>query len=249
MPYIFILLFSLLLTSCSEKIDFSTPAQEHIDQYLSTLEMCKNNKKNIAAPIESAPIVKEVPKISGFDINEMDMVLGDENSKLILIEYFSPTCPHCAYFHKSIFPLIKKNYIDTGKIAYVTREFIGNKQDLDASILARCLKDKESFFKYTNVILMQQESWSLSSKYREILTNIGQLGGLDPAKYSECLNDNKLVEGLIMNTRFAAKSSKFVGTPAFFINGNQLEGAYSFEEISKAIDQKLKQLEAENNGK
>ena len=120
---------------------------------------------------------------------------------------------------------------------------------MDAAILARCLKDKESFFKYTNVILVQQESWSLSNKYREILTNIGQLGGLGPERYSECLNDNKLIEQLINNTRVAAKSPKFMGTPAFFVNGQQLEGAYSYEEISKVINQKLKQLEVEDNEK
>lgn len=261
MQYIFAVLFSLLLSSCNEKVDFSTPAKAHIENYTELAKECDQNKKaqneskqlsqsTQSTPTnQSAPIVQSKPAMQadakvipeGFTINEDDMYVGDPNSKLILIEYFSPTCPHCAYYHKSIYPEIKKKYIDTNKIAYVTREFIGNKQDLDASILARCLKDKDSFFKYTEVILQQQESWSLSSKYRELLTNIGQLGGLSPERYSECLNDNSLVEKLINNTKVAAKAPKFMGTPAFFINGEQFDGAYSVEGISKAIEKKLQQ--------
>lgn len=258
MQYIFAVLFSLLLSSCNEKVDFSTPAEAHIENYTELSKECdqtkkvQNESKQLPQSTQSTPITQStqsmpVTKVDaivipeGFTINEDDMYVGDPNSKLILIEYFSPTCPHCAYFHKSIYPEIKKKYIDTNKIAYVTREFIGNKQDLDASILARCLKNKDAFFKYTEVILQQQESWSLSSKYRELLTNIGQLGGISPEKYSECLNDNSLVEKLINNTKIAAKSPKFMGTPAFFINGEQFGGAYSFEGISKAIEKKLQQ--------
>lgn len=246
MQHIFTFIFLLLLSSCNEKVDFSTPAEEHIENYTELLEECDKNKKtqNDSTKVtqqSSAPVIQTTAEVirEGFTISENDMFVGDANSKIILIEYFSPTCPHCAYYHKTIYPEIKKKYIDTNKIAYVTREFIGNKQDLDASILARCLNDKESFFKYTEVILQQQESWSLSSKYRELLTNIGQLGGISPEKYSECLNDNSLVEKLINNTKLAAKSPRFMGTPAFFINGEQYDGAYSVEGISKAIDKKL----------
>ena len=201
MQHIFTFIFLLLLSSCNEKVDFSTPAKEQIENYTELGKECEKNKKNhdtskTVEPTTSIPTNQPVAEVirEGFSIGENDMFVGDVNSKLILIEYFSPTCPHCAYYHKTIYPEIKKKYIDTNMIAYVTREFIGNKQDLDASILARCLNDKESFFKYTEVILQQQESWSVSSKYRELLTNIGQLGGISPEKYSECLNDNSLVE-------------------------------------------------------
>ena len=247
MQYIFLSLFLFLLSSCGEKIDFSTPAQSHIENYTALKEKCDKDKKarddEVTTPLPATPVVQKAPQSlsGGFSINQDDMYVGDANAKVIVVEYFSPTCPHCAYYHKAIYPEIKKKYIDTNKITYVTREFIGNKQDLDASILARCLKDKDSFYKYTDVILQQQESWSLSNKYREILTNIGQLGGLSPEKYSQCLNDNSIVEQLISNTKIAAKAPKFIGTPAFFMNGEQFNGAYSVEAISSAIDKKLQQ--------
>ncbi|RYE06603.1 MAG: protein-disulfide reductase [Rickettsiaceae bacterium] len=183
---------------------------------------------------------KEQVKLD-LNIIDEDIVLGDKNTEIVFIEYFSPTCPHCAYYHKNVFPVIKAKYIDSNKITYVIREFIGNKQDLDAALLARCTGDKDSFVKFTNILLQQQESWSLTNKYREILTNIGQLGGVSPQKYSECLANNELVELLISNSKLVAREPKFIGTPAFFINGVQFISNYSVEGISEVIDQYLLQ--------
>ena len=67
---------------------------------------------------------------AGFNIKEDDIVLGNTNSKIIVVEYFAPTCTHCVNAHHKIFPVIKEQYIDTGKIAYVMREFVGNKHKI-----------------------------------------------------------------------------------------------------------------------
>lgn len=268
MRSIFIILF--FLTACSEKIDYSTPAQSHIDEYMNALKDCKDsknkahelNKKEETQPVitdeikseipieqshelespkslESSTLKEVLPTSNFFELSEFDLILGDPSSKVVLVEYFSHTCPHCAYYKKAIFPEIKEKYIDTNKIAYVIREFIGNKQDLDAAVLARCSGNKEDLLKFDIVLLEQQEQWVLSKKYRDILTSIGQLGGVSPDKYTECLNNNNLVEQLIKNTKIASKSPKFVGTPAFFINDVQFTSAYSAQGLSEAIEQEL----------
>ena len=85
----------------------------------------------------------------------------------MFIEYFSPTGPHCTDYKKEVLPKIKENKFIL--IKYVVREFIGNKQDFDAAILARCTNNKESFFKFVNVLLEQQDSWSVNRNYPEIL--------------------------------------------------------------------------------
>ncbi|MFY9589247.1 DsbA family protein [Rickettsia endosymbiont of Halotydeus destructor] len=176
--------------------------------------------------------------IVNFNINKNDMVLGNKEAKAIMVEYFSPTCPHCAYYHTVIFPEIKKKYIDTNKIAYVIREFIGNKQDLDAAILARCKGDMDSFLQFHKVILEQQDKWAYSNKYRELLTSIGQIGGISPEAYKQCLSNDKITEILLANTNFIAKTPNFKGTPSFFINGVPIEG-YAVNNISKAIEKVL----------
>ncbi|WP_218460208.1 DsbA family protein [Rickettsia sp. TH2014] len=175
-----------------------------------------------------------------FKVDDNDMVLGNKKSNVIVVEYFSPTCPHCAYYHQTIFPELKKKYIDTNKIAYVVREFIATKQDLDAAILARCKGDINSFVQFHNIILQQQDKWAYSNKYRELLTDIGQLGGVPPEEYKQCLNSDKITETLIANTNFVAKAPKFIGTPSFFVNGVQT-GNYSIDSISTAVDKALEE--------
>ncbi len=173
-----------------------------------------------------------------FNVNSSDIVLGDVKSSVVVVEYFSPTCLHCAYYHDNILPEVKKKYIDTNKIAYIIREFIGNRQDLDAAILGRCQNDTDSFFKFQAVILAQQDKWGNSDKYRELLINIAQIGGVSSETYSKCLSDNKIVEILLANTNLAASSRGFVGTPSFFING-VLINSYNLASLSKKIDQIL----------
>ncbi|AFC70492.1 protein-disulfide isomerase [Rickettsia australis str. Cutlack] len=200
-----------------------------------------NQTDEVATPAsqeQKNPEIKPVKVTFKVDVN--DMVLGNKKSNVIVVEYFSPTCPHCAYYHQTIFPALKKKYIDTNKIAYVVREFIATKQDLDAAILARCKGDINSFVQFHNIILQQQDKWAYSNKYRELLTDIGQLGGVTPEEYKQCLNSDKITETLIANTNFVAKAPKFIGTPSFFVNGVQT-GNYSIDSISTAVDKALEE--------
>lgn len=240
-----IILGLFLLSSCGEQQDSNSPASEQIEEYNKKLEDCQDDATKKS---ELQPEPKPKKHVRGYNIEPDDMFLGDKNAKIILVEYFSPTCPHCVTYHKRIFPKIKEKYIDTGKIAYVMREFIGNKQDLDATILARCSNDFDRYFKFTNVILNQQDSWAFNKNYREILTNIGTLGGLSPETYSACLNDQAKIGILIENTKVVAKEPNFIGTPSFFINGKQFIERYTEEDLSKAIESAISKAQKETNG-
>jgi protein-disulfide isomerase len=175
-----------------------------------------------------------------FTLQPDDMFLGNKNAKIVLVEYFSPTCPHCVGYHKRTLPELKARYIDTNQITYISREFIGNKQDLDATILARCKGDLDSYLKFIEAILKSQDNWAFDKKYREILTNIGSLGGVSPEEYANCLNNDSLIHTLVENTKLLALDPKFIGTPSFFINGKIFTQPYTFEELSKALEAELK---------
>lgn len=243
------LIFLLLLSGCSEEKVVEPELSESItpDQ-ASTSDENNNQTTETTTPAVITPAVQEQieqkPEVKTFKvtfkIDENDMVLGNKDSKIVVVEYFSPTCPHCAYYHSTIFPELKQKYIDTNKIAYVTREFIATKQDLDASILARCKGDINSFMLFHDIMLKQQDKWSVSNKYRELLTDIGQLGGVTPEEYKKCLSDDKITETLIANTSFITKAPKFIGTPSFFVNGVQTEN-YSINSISAAIDKAIEE--------
>jgi protein-disulfide isomerase len=239
----------LLLVNCSEKEEAVTnPAAQQITEYTQNLDKeCDKEKKQENSKQQSDESSDARPQkpeaINPWEVSAHDIVLGSRDSKVTVIEYISPTCPHCAYFHREILPKLQEQYIKNNKISYVIRNFIANKLDLDASVLAYCSGDQEKFLKFTNIILQQQESWALSNKYREILANIGGLGGVSAEQYAKCLQDDALLEFLWANSKAATKSPKFIGTPAFFINGVQFMGAYSITALSSAIDEALKKTQ------
>lgn len=250
-----ILLFNfLILAACDNAKDFSTPAQKQIDEYTNTLKKCKDTPQkeptiNNNTSSQKIPVVTEKKEYveqnnqaqaqNLLEIQDADVVLGNPNAKVIIIEYFSYTCVHCAYYHRSIFHELKSKYIDTGKIAYVIREFIPSIKDLDAAVLARCSKNKEDFLKFTEVLLQQQEGWIPSNKYRDILVKIAKLGGIGEDRYYECLEDENLKESLISKTKKVFGIPKFVGTPSFFINGTLFTKPHSFKDLSEAIDKMM----------
>jgi protein-disulfide isomerase len=172
-------------------------------------------------------------------ISNDDVVIGDREAAVTIIEYFSPTCTHCNVFHQEVFPELKAKYIDTGKIAYVMREFVGNKQDLDASILARCSVDNEGYLKLMEVILSTQEEWAFNKNYRQKLVYIGAQGGITEEQYKKCLADDSWTEVFIKNAKLAANTPNFIGTPSFFINGELISVTLSKEQFFNKIEQKL----------
>lgn len=165
-----------------------------------------------------------------------DIKFGNNKSKIVLIEYFSPTCTFCANYHKHVFPLIKKKFIDTGIIQYIIREFIGNKQDLDAMVLARCIGNQDTYTKLIDIILDSQHKWMYSKDYRKMLTEIGEKQGVSSKQYTICLNNQSKIENLLENTKVILKDSCFAGVPALFINGKQFVRPYTLYELSKAIN-------------
>ena len=232
---------TFLLHACSPEEDIDdSPAKERIKEYSKKLEDCKDSVAEKKSEQEAKKAAKKEVSGRGFTAEPDDIVLGNNNSKLVLVEYFSPTCTHCVSYHKHIFPDIKKKFIDTGRIQYIMREFIGNKQDLDAAVLARCSDDQDIYFKFMNIILEQQDKWVYSKNYREILTSIGVMGGVSAEQYAMCLNDESKIKCLIENIKLVAKEPHFIGTPTFFINGKQFTKPYTVEEFSGAINSVLR---------
>jgi protein-disulfide isomerase len=209
----------------------------------STTEVTK--KAQLSNPEQSITPTKQPEsfdmKIFAPQLN--DIVLGDINSKVSVVEYSSPTCPHCSYYHKDIYPQLKAKYIDTGKISYVLREFITNKQDLDAALLGRCLKDPKDPLKLFQVIYSQQDKWATNKNYRQILENLGQLAGISREEYDACLNNKELIEFLANHSRTITFYKDFPGTPSFFINAKIHKSPYTFEALSANIEAAIKDTE------
>ena len=170
-----------------------------------------------------------------------DMALGPANAPVTITEYASMTCPHCAAFNESVFPKIKAAYIDTGKIRYVFREFPLDIKAAAGSMLARCIAkdDAPKFYAVIDLLFRQQNDWVVKNT-TETLTRIGKQAGLSQQQVEECLKDQKLLDKIAADQKFANEVLKVNSTPTFFINGEMVKGETSFEEFSKKIDSLLK---------
>ena len=84
-----------------------------------------------------------------------DRSLGKDDAPVTIVEYASMTCPHCAHFHETTYPELKKRYIDTGKVRFIFREFPLDPLAAGASMLARCA-DKDQFFPLIETLFQQQ---------------------------------------------------------------------------------------------
>lgn len=174
--------------------------------------------------------------LSNNKISQTDIVIGNRDAKLLFIEYFAPTCTHCAYYHLRILPELKSKYIDTGKIAYVMREFVGNKQDFDASLLARCKGDVDSYLKLSEHLLLNQDSWAYSKDYREKLFEVGGKHEISKEQYNSCLNNESKTQILFDHAKLIGSDKDFIGTPSFYINGEPYQGEYTIKAISEFLE-------------
>ncbi|MBK1870411.1 DsbA family protein [Taklimakanibacter albus] len=164
---------------------------------------------------------------------EGEMALGPETAKVVVVEYASASCPHCANFYKETFPALKKDYIDTGKIRFIFREFPHNQPALAAFMLARCAP-KEKYFPLIDMFFEQQDTWLAAPL--EGLQKIAQLAGFTKESFDACLKNEEVAKGIIAVRDKAEKDFGVDSIPTFFINGELLKGETSIEEFRKRID-------------
>ena len=166
---------------------------------------------------------------------------GPPRPPVTITEYASMTCPHCAAFNENVFPKIKSNYIDTGKIRYVFREFPLDIKAAAGSMLARCIAkdDAAKYFAVIDMLFKQQADWVMKNT-TETLTRIGKQAGLSQQAVEDCLKDQALLDKIAADQKYAAEVLKVNSTPTFFINGEMIKGETSFEEFDKRIKPLLK---------
>jgi protein-disulfide isomerase len=170
-----------------------------------------------------------------------DMALGPASAAVTITEFASMTCPHCAAFNKDVFPKIKAEYVDPGKVRYVFREFPLDIKAAAGSMLARCIAKDDSgkYFAVIDMLFKQQNDW-VAKNTAETLTRIGKQAGLSQEAVEACLKDQALLDKIAADQKYAGEVLKVDSTPTFFINGDRIKGETSFEEFDKRIKSLLK---------
>ena len=97
----------------------------------------------LAAPARAEKTETKVPLVELLAPQALpDIVEGKADAPVVIVEYASMTCSHCAAFHHDVYPTLKKDFIDTGKVKFILREFPLDERAAAAFMLARSLGDK-----------------------------------------------------------------------------------------------------------
>lgn len=179
--------------------------------------------------------------------NATDFPMGSKDAKVVMIEYASITCPHCANFHTNVLPTIKEKYITPGKVRYVFREFPTMPVELATAghLLARCAGGE----KRDQVIdaLMRGQSELVTqaqgpSGAKQALLNVAVSVGMNEAQFDACMANQDQLKILVEVQEGGVKEG-VQGTPSIFINGEKFEGPggreMTADDVSKALDAAL----------
>ena len=173
-------------------------------------------------------------------VTEDDFVVGNADAPVTIIEYASMSCSHCANFHINTLPELKKEYIDTGKVRMVFRDYPFNYPALLGSMMMRCIPT-DVRYNYMNALYELQTTWvdkdpKVSKKE---LYKIMQSGGMTKDEFDSCYsnldNENLILEGVMA----AQKEFNIKSTPSFVVNGNIVEGNKNIKEFRQIIDKIL----------
>ncbi|MGB3246811.1 MAG: DsbA family protein [Sulfitobacter sp.] len=170
----------------------------------------------------------------------LEMVQGDVDAPVTIIEYASFTCPHCAAFHNGNYKKLKADYIDSGKVKFIYREVYFDRFGLWASMVARC-GGPEKFFGISDLIYKSQSEWTRAGEPAQIvdeLRKIGRLAGLDNDTLEACLQDGDTAQNLVAWWEQNGQADGIDSTPSFLIDGKKYSNM-AYPDMKEIIDAAL----------
>lgn len=177
------------------------------------------------------PRAQDIDKLLG--VLPTDHVMGKEDAPNIIIDYFSLTCPHCVNFHAAVLPVVKRDWIDTGRLRFIYRHFPSDSVATRGSLLAEC--GGERFFETIDVLFKSQVEWLTAPSPEDEMVKIMERAGL-PAQ--ACLSNDRFFDKVVGDVQSGhALGVKF--TPTLLINeqnfGNPGGGAQGIDSILRQV--------------
>ncbi len=166
-----------------------------------------------------------------------EMALGKATAPVTIVQYASMTCPHCRNFHKTTFPQFKKEYIDTGKVRYILREFPIGKQSGNATIALRCAP-AEKYFTLYGKLMEQQDAWVSQEVRLEPIFKVAAQVGLKQAQFDACLKNDTLITSLNA-VKERGRKLGIIGTPNFFVGTKLVKKELTIADIHELVDPML----------
>lgn len=200
--------------------------EDIIDENQTTEQKVKNITEEISDPFGDNP------------------VLGNQNAPITIVEFSDYQCSFCTRFWRETLPQLKENYIDTGKVKLVYRDFPLSSihpSAQKAAEAAECADDQGKYWEYHDILFENQNTWASGDSVAEFKSYASQLG-LNTQNFNQCLDSGKYTQE-VRNDIQDGINLGVTGTPTFFIldkNGNVVEkivGAQPFSVFKHTIDQ------------
>ena len=183
-----------------------------------------------------------IAAVSGGGAVPGDRTLGSSQAPITLIEYAAPMCPHCARFNAEVIPLLKSNYIDTGKVFYIFRVFPIGAADVPAEALARC-QPKESYFGFIDLLFRNQDKWDPENGVTDVhgaLVSLSRIAGMSAEQADACMNNQDEQKRIMAVAQDASARYGITGTPTLIINGEvEQAGGMAWTALKSKLDSLL----------
>jgi protein-disulfide isomerase len=163
-----------------------------------------------------------------------EMGLGRADAPVTIIKYASMTCPYCRQFQRETFPVLKREYIDTGKVRFIIREFpIGHQSGL-ATIALRCAPADKYFVLYDK-LMAQQPSWVSQEVRPDPVFKVAAQVGMTRAQFDSCRQNRGMIQAL-NRVKERGRTLGVIGTPNFFVDGKLVKSVIGIKEIREMVD-------------
>ncbi|MBU0592055.1 DsbA family protein [Candidatus Micrarchaeota archaeon] len=183
-----------------------------------------------------------VPKFDPYaEMVDDDPVKGNPNALVTIVEFSDFECPFCGRYFDETYPRINDEYIKTGKVRYVFRDFpLGFHQYAQkASEAAQCANDQGKFWEMHDILFENRNDLGITN-LKTYARNIG----LDVNEFDQCLDSGKYYNE-VQADLLAGQEYGITGTPAFLINGNLVVGAQPYSVFKNVIDFELDKAQSQ----
>ena len=172
-----------------------------------------------------------------------DPMMGNPNAKVTIIEFSDFQCPFCRIFWKDALAQIRKDYVDTGKVRFVYRDFPLSIHPMAESSAeaANCANDQAKYWQMHDKIFGEEDKLGQGTviySVDDLKKWAGEIG-LNKSQFNQCLDSNKY-KNEIAKDFTDGTASGVSGTPSIFINGRLIVGAQPYASFKAIIDEELK---------
>ena len=187
----------------------------------------------------NAVAVPSVPtptaKVDMDSLLDDDAVKGDSNAPVTIVEFSDYECPFCERFFSQTYSQIKSEYIDTGKVKLIYRDFPLNfhQNAQKAAEAAECAGEQDKYYEMHDKLFGSGVVGGVTT----FKAYAGQIG-LNQAEFDSCLDSGEMASEVAKDMK-DGQAAGVKGTPAFFINGELVSGAQPFSVFQQKIEAAL----------